>query len=314
MPIEQLHASLSRLIDPAEPIRWLADNVATDTTGPAEGPLWWPEENCLYLSDVKGARRLRWSEARGLEVVATGTRMGNGLTRDRRGRLLACELEGRRVSRWELGGGEGSHTVIARGFAGKPLNMPNDIVAKSDGSIYFTDPWSPIPPRAPGEFDRGHDGVFRIAPDLSDMTLIIRDLAHSNGLCFSPDEKTLYVNDYARATIRAWDMKSDGTPDLATDRLFCHMKNDERAGMPDGMKCDLEGNVYCGGSGGLWLIDPKGRHLGTIAHGETKTTNLAFGGPDRKTLFFTTHHRLGAVRTRIAGVPVPRGPLQKDLP
>ncbi|MBM3346187.1 MAG: SMP-30/gluconolactonase/LRE family protein, partial [Betaproteobacteria bacterium] len=167
MPIEQLHASLSRLIDPAEPVRWLADHVATDTTGPAEGPLWWMEENCLYLSDVKGARRLRWSGARGLEVVATGTRMGNGLTRDRQGRLLACELEGRRVSRWELGGSEGSHTVIARGFAGRPLNMPNDIAVKSDGSIYFTDPWSPIPPRAPGEFDRGHDGVFRIAPDLS---------------------------------------------------------------------------------------------------------------------------------------------------
>lgn len=308
MPIEKHHAALDRIVDPHEPLRWLAENVTTDATGPCEGPLWWQEESCLYFSDVKGSRRLRWSDARGVEVVAENTHMGNGLTRDRQGRLLACELSGRKVSRWES---DGSLTVIARGFGGKPLNHPNDIVVKSDGSIYFTNPWTPIPAQAASEFDLGHDGIFRLAPDLSDMSLLVRDIVHSNGLCFSPDEKILYANDFGRRTIRAYNLKTDGTLDLATDRLFCNMKNDERPGLPDGMKCDMEGNVYCGGSGGLWIMDPSGKHLGTIAHGQAKTTNLAFGGGDWKTLYITTHDKLGCLRMKIPGVPVPRGELGK---
>ncbi len=306
MPIERLHQSLDAIIDVHEPIRWLGHDVAAREFGPAEGPLWWPEENCLYFSDVRGSRRLRWSESKGVEVVATETRGGNGLTRDRQGRLLACEFFGRRVSRWES---DGSLTVVARGFQGRPLNMPNDIVVKSDGAIYFSDPWTPFPPRAPGEFDRNHDGLFRIAPDLSDMCLLVSDFAHTNGLAFSPDEKILYANDFTRRTIRAFNVKADGTLDIASDRLFCNMVKDERPGMPDGMKCDMAGNVYCGGSGGLWIMDPAGRHLGTIVHGEDKTTNLAFGGTDWKTLFITTHTKLGCVRVKVPGVPVPRGPL-----
>lgn len=304
MPIEKHHASLDRLIDSSQPVRWLAEGITTDATGPCEGPLWWQEENCLYFSDVKGSRRLRWSEARGVEVVATNTNMGNGLTRDRQGRLLACELAGRRVSRWDA---DGSLTVIVRGFGAKPLNMPNDIVVKSDGSIYFTNPWTPIPPRAASEFDLGYDGIFRLAPDLSDISLLVSNIVHSNGLCFSPDEKILYANDFGLRTIRAYNVKADGTLDMSSDRLFCNMKKDDRPGLPDGMKCDTEGNVYCGGTGGLWIIDPSGRHLGTIAHGQTKTTNLAWGGGDWKTLYFTTHDRLGCLRVKVPGVPVPRG-------
>ena len=306
MTIERHLSSLDHLIDPKEPLRWLAEDVTTSALGPLEGPLWWREENCLYFSDIRGARRLRWSEKKGVEVVATDTRMGNGLTRDLQGRLLACELAGRRVSRWEA---DGSHTVVAREFAGRRLNMPNDIVVKSDGSIWFTDPYTPMPFTHRTEFDQVFDGIYRLEGDLSGMSMVIRDIVHPNGLCFSPDEKILYANDFGRNTIRAYNVKADGSLDMSTDRLFCDMHNDARPGKPDGMKCDVEGNVYCGGSGGLWIMDPAGRHLGTIAHGQDKTTNLAFGGPDWKTLFFTTHTKLGCVRVKVPGMPVPRGPL-----
>jgi gluconolactonase len=304
MPIERHDPALDGIIDTSEPVRWLDDAVTSTEIGPCEGPVWWHEENCLYFSDVRGSRRLKWSESRGVEVVATGTRGGNGLTRDRQGRLLACELFGRRVSRRES---DGSLTIIAREFAGRPLNMPNDIVVKSDGSIWFTDPYTPMPYVHRTGFEQPFDAIYRLEADLSGLSMVIRDIVHPNGLCFSPDEKVLYANDYARNTIRAYNVLANGTLDLSTDRLFCNMKNDDRPGRPDGMKCDLQGNVYCGGSGGLWIIDPAGRHLGTIVHGDDKTTNLAFGGSDWKTLFFTTHTKLGCVRVKVPGVPVPRG-------
>jgi gluconolactonase len=302
MSIERHDPALYRIVDVEEPLKLLAE-VATDDTGPLEGPVWFPEENYLLFSDIRGSRRFKWSAAKGVELVLSPTNMGNGMTRDRQGRLIVCELGGRRVVRREL---DGSWTVIARKYGAKPLNQPNDVVVKSDGSIYFTDPWSPVPVYPATEFDLDHCGVYRLAPDLSSMTLLIKDMVFPNGLAFSPDEKTFYVDDLRREHIRAYDVSPDGSLVMASERIFCELHG-SRPGHPDGMKVDVEGNVYCGGSGGVWIISRQGTHLGTIAHGQTKTTNLAWGGPDWKTLFITTHHKLYCMQMNIPGIPVPRG-------
>jgi gluconolactonase len=143
-----------------------------------------------------------------------------------------------------------------------------------------------------------------VTPDLGTRTLLVSDFALPNGLAFSPDESVLHVNDSRRGHIRAFDLAANGTLARHTDRIFADLRGDE-PGVPDGMKVDTAGNVYCGGSGGLWIMDPNGKKLGRIVHGATATTNLAFGGDDWKTLFFTTRGELGSVKVKIPGVPVP---------
>jgi gluconolactonase len=219
------------------------------------------------------------------------------------GRLIACEHDSRRVTRQEL---DSSITVVANSFQGRQLNRPNDVVVKSDGCIYFTDPWTS--PNAPQQWDLTFSGVYRVTPDLGTLTLLIDDFIVPNGLAFSPDETVLYINDSRRGHIRAFELSPNGTLAKQSDRVFVDLRGDE-PGVPDGMKVDVEGNVYCGGAGGLWIMDPKGKKLGRIVHGAPATTNLAFGGDDWKTLYFTSRNHLGAVNVKTAGVPVP--PLKK---
>jgi len=295
MPIEQFAPELSKIISTDEPILELADGFGGDQ-GPAEGPLWWKEGGYLLFSDIHNNRRMKHSPGGDTVVEREPTNRANGLTRDLQGRLVSAEHDSRRVARLES---DGSVTVIASSFQGRRLNRPNDVVVKSDGSIYFTDPGAPAPGMA-----LDFAGVYRVSADLGTLTLLVRDFVLPNGLAFSPDESILYINDSRRGHIRAFDMQPNGTLALATDRVFCDLTG-ERPGVPDGMKVDVEGNVYCGGSGGLWVLDSSGNHLGTIVHGAPATTNLAFGGEDWKTLFFTTRNTLGRVRTNIPGVPVP---------
>src|ERR1700724_2821416 len=227
------------------------------------------------------------------------TNRANGLTRDLQGRLVACEHDSRRVTRQEL---DGSITVVANSFRGRQLNRPNDVVVKSDGCIYFTDPWTS--PNAPQQWDLTFSGVYRVTPDLGTLTLLIDDFIVPNGLAFSPDESVLYINDSRRGHIRAFDLMPNGTLAKQTDRVFADLRGSE-PGVPDGMKVDVEGNVYCGGAGGLWIMDPHGKKLGRIVHGAPATTNLAFGGDDWKTLYFTSRNHLGAINVKIPGIPVP---------
>jgi gluconolactonase len=213
--------------------------------------------------------------------------------------VVACEHDSRRVTRQEH---DGSLTVIANSFQGRRLNRPNDVVVKSDGCIYFTDPWtSPLPAE---QWDLTFAGVYRVTPDLGTLTLLIDDFLLPNGLAFSPDESVLYINDSRRGHIRAFDVLPNGTLAKQTDRVFVDLRGDE-PGVPDGMKVDTEGNVYCGGAGGLWIMDPRGKKLGRIVHGASATTNLAFGGNDWQTLYFTSRNHLGAVNVKIPGIPVP---------
>jgi gluconolactonase len=296
--IEQLAPELSGIISTSEPILELASGVGGDN-GPAEGPLWWKEGGYLLFSDIHNNRRMKYTPGVGTVEFKKPTNRANGLTRDLQGRLLACEGEGRRVIREEL---DGSITVVASSFQGRRFNRPNDVVVKSDGAIYFTDPWTGN--AVPDQTDLTYAGVYRVSPDLGTLTLLVNDFIIPNGLAFSPDESVLYVNDSRRRHIRAFDLAPNGTLARQTDRVFAELGGTE-SGVPDGMKVDSAGNVYCGGSGGIFILDPKGRKLGRVVHGQPQTTNLAFGGPDWKTLYFTNWNFLGSVNVKVPGVPVP---------
>jgi len=175
-------------------------------------------------------------------------------------------------------------------------------VVTSDGCIYFTDPWTS--PAAPEEWDLTFAGVYRVTPDLGTLSLIADDFVLPNGLAFSPDESVLYINDTRRGHIRAFDLLPSGMLAKHTDRVFADLRGPE-PGVPDGMKVDVEGNVYCGGAGGIWVIDKEGKKLGRIVHGAPATTNIGFGGDDWKTLYVTSRNHLGAVKVKIPGIPVP---------
>jgi gluconolactonase len=296
--IEQLAPELERIISASEPIQHLAEGFG-GPLGPAEGPLWWKEGGYLVFSDIHNNKRMKYEPGKGVSLLLEPTNRANGLTRDLQGRLIACEHDSRRVTRLEL---DGSLTVIANSFQGRQLNRPNDVVVKSDGCIYFTDPWtSPNPPQ---QWDLTFSGVYRVTPDLGTMTLLVDDFFLPNGLAFSPDETVLYINDSRRGHIRAFDLSPNGTLARATDRLFADLRGSE-PGIPDGMKVDVEGNVYCGGAGGIWIMDRDGKKLGRIVHGAPATTNLAFGGDDWQTLYFTSRNHLGSVKVKVPGIPVP---------
>jgi gluconolactonase len=295
--IEQLAPELDKIISTTEPIQELASGFGGEL-GPAEGPVWWKEGGYLLFNDIHNNRRMKYTPGQGVTVDLTPSNRANGLTRDPKGRLVSCEHDTRRVTRREL---DGSLTVIANNFQGRRLNRPNDVIVKSDGCYYFTDPNGAI---VPEQWDLSFAGVFRVTPDLGTMTLINDTFIQPNGLAFSPDEKLMYINDSRRGHIRAFEMMPNGLLAKHTDRVFADLRGSE-PGVPDGMKVDTAGNVYCGGAGGIWILDPQGKKLGRIVHGQPATTNIAFGGDDWKTLYFTSRTHLGAVNVKIAGIPVP---------
>ncbi len=212
----------------------------------------------------------------------------NGLTLDRQGRLLICEHD-RRVIRLEK---DGTKTVLAEFYDGKRLNSPNDIVVKTDGAIYFTDPPYGLPDRTEGK-ELDYCGVYRIGTDDS-ITLLDDSIPLPNGLAFSPDEKTLYVDDSGSATIYAFDVKEDGL--LANKRVFAELASPEGEGAADGMKVDVDGNLFSTGPGGISVIDPLGNRYGIIGCSEVPS-NLAWGDSDYKTLYITA--RTGVYRMRV---------------
>jgi gluconolactonase len=296
--IDRLDPELDKIISTTEPIVEIAGNMG-GPLGPVEGPVWWKEGGYLLFSDIQASKRMKFTPGQGVTVFQENTHQANGLTRDLQGRLLACEHETRRVTRQET---DGSITVLANSFQGQRLNRPNDVVVKSDGAIYFTDPWTS--PDVQQQWDMTFAGVYRLTPDLGTLTLLVNDFLLPNGLAFSPDENILYINDSRRRHIRAFDMAPNGTLARQTDRVFADLGGPE-SGVPDGMKVDTAGNVYCGGAGGIYILDPTGKKLGRIVHGQPATTNIGFGGADWKTLFFTTRTTLGSVNIKIPGLPVP---------
>jgi gluconolactonase len=234
--IEQYAPELDSILSSTEPVQELASGTG-GALGPTEGPLWWKEGSYLLYSDIHNNRRMKYVPGQGAFVAQEPVNRSNGLTRDLQGRLVACERVTRRVTRQEP---DGSITVIAGSFQGRQLNIPNDVIVKSDGSIYFSDP--PVTE----QWDLGYPGVYRVSPDLGTMTLLANDLVFPNGLAFSPDESVLYITDFRRGVIRAFDVAPNGTLAKQTDRVFADLTGPEPGG-PDGMKVDVAGNVYCGG-------------------------------------------------------------------
>jgi gluconolactonase len=266
-----------------------------------EGPVWHPLEHFLLFSDLSGDLRRVYSPDLGVVEVRNFNYKGNGMTYDAELNLLICEHVTSSVVREYS---DGRREYIASELDGEELNSPNDICVRSDGPIYFTDPWY-------GRFpDFGHprrrrlgwQGVFRIPPagtaDHLELVVPRDEFEMPNGLCFSPDESLLYINDSVRAHIKVWDIAENGS--LENGRIFTEDigTGDEEAGIPDGMKCDEQGNVWVTGQKGIWIISPNGDHLGTIEVPEN-VGNLAWGGSDWHTLYIAATSSLYSIRTKV---------------
>lgn len=274
---------LNNLIEQGNPEKLAGDFQFT------EGPIWQADGSLLF-SDIPANRIYRWTPDGGAQVWREPTGNSNGLTLDREGRLIACEHSGRRVSRTEA---DGSVAAIASRFNGGKLNSPNDVVVKSDGVVYFTDPPYGIKPE---EREQPVNGVYRIFKD-GTLDLLVEDFDRPNGLAFSPDESILYIDDSPRRHVRAFDVRSDGT--LTNSRVIADMDHPQ-PGSPDGMKIDEEGHLYVTGATGVWVFEPDGELLGVIATPE-RPANCAWGDDDRKSLYITAQTSLYRVRTKVAG-------------
>ena len=270
-----------------------------------EGPVWFGDGRYLLVSDIPNQRILRWDEETGAaSIFRKPSNFANGNTRDRQGRLLTCEHGGRRVTRTEH---DGTITVLMDSFDGKRLNSPNDIVVKSDHSIWFTDP----PFGLMGDYE-GHRAeqelpanVYRLDPKTGKATVVAGDIAGPNGIAFSPDEKILYVVE-SRAqprNILAYDVSGDGMK-ISNKRVLINAG----PGTPDGFRLDEDGNLWCGwGMGepaldGVMVFNPAGEPIGRIALPE-RCANVCFGGVKRNRLFMATCQSLYAVYVNTRGVP-----------
>jgi len=261
-----------------------------------EGPAWDLRTSSLVFSDIIGNTLYRWREETELTTLRKPSHMANGNTWDRSGHLLSCEHATSRVTRWS--GGDNIE-VLASHYEGAELNSPNDIVVKSDGGIYFTDPNSGRTAKFGVERCQqlGFQGVYCLEPETSELTLLVDDFEKPNGLCFSPDESLLYINDTDQQHIRVFDVAADGTID--NGRLFASVDGDE-PGVADGMKVDIEGNVYCCGSGGIHVFEQTGDRKGIIKTPEF-AANFTWGGEQLKDLYITATHSIYRLPVKIPG-------------
>ncbi len=262
--------------------------------GFTEGPSWHPD-GFYYFVDIRKSLLYRLRPGGTPEVARSETGEGNGTTFDLQGRLVMCEGGNRRVTRMTADGGI---AVLMDRFLGKRINRPNDVVCRSDGSIYFTDPGLRIPI---AEKELPTSAVYRVKPD--GTKTVIAEFEYPNGLAFSPDERVLYVaNTRFAEFIHAIDLDAAG--DMIGRRIFADMSSTETDGVPDGMKVDQAGRVFCTGPGGTWVFAPDGARLGIIRTPEVPA-NLVFGGPDLKTIFFTARTSIYTLRARTPGQPHP---------
>ncbi len=271
-----------------------------------EGPIWNPD-GFLLFSDMPGDVRRRWDPDAGVTEVANPSNKGNGMTIDNDGRLIVCEHVTSSVVRMDPDGTGGGREVLATHYEGRELNSPNDVVVKSDGAIYFSDPTYG---RMPGfglerEQDLDFQGVYRIAPGGGDPQLLVDDFDQPNGLCFSIDESLLYVNDTTRAHIRVFDVQADGT--LANSRVLADGIGSgklEIGDLVDGMKLDERGNVWVTGPGGVCVFDPDGQHIGTVDVPEN-VGNVNWGGPDWNWLFIPATTSVYRIECKVSGNRLP---------
>lgn len=302
MAVAAKHERLGELVDLDAEV----ERIATGFTF-TEGPIWNAAEQALYFSDMPGDVRRRWSEADGVTEVMRPSFKANGVVYDADGALLVCEHVTSALFRERP---DGVRELLAYHFEGSYLNSPNDVITRSDGTIYFSDPWYG---RFPGfgierERELGFQGVYRIPPGGGQAELqlaVDRDeFEMPNGLCFSPDESLMYINDTPRAHIKVWDVEPDGT--LTGGRMFFEGVGSGviEEGIPDGMKCDELGNIWVTGPGGVWVISPEGEHLGVVEVPEN-TGNMTWGGEGWRTLYIPSSESVYRITTKVASAPLP---------
>ena len=318
LKVERLEPALNTIV-PTQPV---FEKVAT---GPGfkwtEGPIWIPAGYLLFAEIPSNSIR-KWTPGAGVSLFMqpsgykgatpfTGPEPGsNGMTLDRHGRLTVAGHAQRDVWRLELLDPKAQATILADSYQGKRLNSPNDLVYKSDGTLYFTDPPYGLPKQdSDPEKQLDFNGVYRLPGALSQkpgapparaqLQLLIKDMTRPNGICFSPDEKYLYVNNsepkkyWMRYTVQA-----DGS--LTDGKVFFDATTDTRLGAPDGMKVDTKGNIYSAGPGGVWIFSPDGKHLGTLDIPE-RVGNVAWGGADHKTLYIAASTSIYRIALKIPG-------------
>lgn len=294
--VEVTHHELLRLIDRHVPVEQVCTGFRF-----SEGPIWHPKEQCLYFSDMPGDIRRRWSPLDGVVEVRNPSNKCNGMTYDGAGNLYVCEHV---TSLLVMETPTGERKVLASHWQGKELNSPNDVVVRSDGTVYFTDPTYGRMPVFGLERKQELDfqGVFRVGRD-GTLSREADDFSQPNGLCLSPDERVLYVNDTTRAHVRAFDLAADGS--LSNNRVFAgHIgTGDYDEGVVDGMKCDEHGNVYVTGPRGIWVFGAAGEHMGVIRMPEI-AANLNWGGGDWQDLYCACSTSIYRVRMKVRGSPV----------
>ena len=270
-----------------------------------EGPVWFADHQCLLVSDLPNDRILRWTETSGTQVFRAPAGFANGHTRDRLGRLIGCSHQHRCITRTEL---DGTITILADRFENRRLNAPNDLVCKSDGTIWFSDPHYGIAT----DYEGGKQTpelppcVYRLDPRTGDLRIVADDFAGPNGLCFSPDERLLYIAESGPQFapdpvrhIRVFDVAPDGER-LTGGRVFHTIT----PGFADGFRCDQDGNIWSSAADGVHCIDPAGTLLGKILVPAT-VANLTFGGRNRSRLFICGSHTLYAIYTNQRGAQTP---------
>jgi gluconolactonase len=288
-----LRSEFESLVDPYAPVAQVGTGF--DFT---EGPVWHPLDQFLLFSDMPADVRRRWDARRGVVEVRRPSNKCNGMSYDAELNLIVCEHATSSLIRERS---DGRREIIASHFENQELNSPNDVCVHSSGAVYFSDPWYGRMPVYGVERPRqlGFQGVYRVPPTGGPPTLLVdRNLFDQpNGLCFSPDEKRLYVNDTVQTLIRAFDVEPDGS--LSNSRIFAsNIRSELEAGVPDGMKCDQRGNVWVTAPGGVWVYSPSGDLLGKVRVPEL-VANLAWGGADFRTLYLTATHSIYAIPTKV---------------
>jgi gluconolactonase len=298
--LDVVDPSFKALVLPNAPLEKLGDEFAW-----LEGPVWFADLDCLLFSDLPNNRILRWTETSGISVFRQPSDFANGHTRDRQGRLIGCSHHGRCITRTELDGGV---SVLADRYQGRRLNSPNDVVCKSDGTIWFSDPHYGINTDYEGgkQAPELPPAIYRFDPRDGRLTVIADDFQGPNGLCFSPDERQLYIAESGLqfATdpvqhIRVFDVADDGTY-LRGGRIFHKISS----GFADGFRCDEDGRVWSSAADGVHCIDPSGALLGKIKL-PSPVSNLTFGGRNRSRMFLCASHTLYAIYTNVRGAARP---------
>ena len=289
--MEIFEKTAEELFDPEAQVEHLAGGYSW-----AEGPVWNFEGGYLTFSDVIGNTMHRYDDSGGARIYRQPSNFSNGHTRDIGGRLVSCEHRTRRLTRETADGIE----VIVDGYEGKKFNSPNDVVAARDGSLIFTDPtYGLTKPEEGGGGEREipFQGVYRVPPGSDTAELLVDDFVGPNGLALSPEEDRLYVADTERSHIRGFGIEAGWTLSGGEVLVEIPSEGDE---VPDGVKVDVQGNVYCTGKGGVWVCSPRGRMLAHINVPEN-TANLAWGDDDARTLYLTADSGLYRIRCRTAG-------------